>query len=64
LKYVEKTFTVRVTLKDGSSKLLFGVQGTPALAHTKRLKFGKGVLVIEITALPRARGEPAEAKEL
>jgi hypothetical protein len=64
MKYVEKTYGLRVKRKDGSSKLLLGIQGVPVMSRTKHIPVAKDrILVIKITALPRA-GQPGEAKEI
>jgi hypothetical protein len=64
MRYVEKTFSVRVRLRDGTWKMLLGVQGIPTLGHKKRIRIDiDRTLAFQITAMP-ARGEPAQAIEL
>jgi hypothetical protein len=64
-KYVEKIFSVRVKKKDGTSKLLRGVHGTPIVGAIIKVPVGNGQPVVaKITAEPRSPSEPAEAEEI
>jgi hypothetical protein len=65
MKYVEKHFTLRIHRKDGTSKLLLGVTGSPRkLGSVMELKLTKDeVLKVKIVDHPR-REEPAEAIEV
>jgi hypothetical protein len=64
-KYVEKIFSVRVKKKDGTSKLLNGVHGTPIVGAVIKVPVGNGQLLIaKITVEPRSTGKPAQAEEI
>jgi hypothetical protein len=63
-KYVEKIFSVRVKNKDGTSKLLNGVHGTPIVGATIKIPAGNGhLLIAKVTAEPPSPDKPAEAEE-
>jgi hypothetical protein len=65
MKYVEKHFTLRIHRKDGTSKLLLGVTGSPPkIGSVKEIKVAKDeVLKVKVVDHPR-RDEPAEAIEV
>jgi hypothetical protein len=65
MKYVEKHYPLRIHRKDGTSKLLLGVTGSPRkLGSVMELKLTKDeVLKVKIVDHPR-REEPAEAIEV
>jgi hypothetical protein len=65
MRYVEKHFTLRVHRRDGTSKLLLGVIGSPPkVGSIKTIRVAKDeVLKVQIVDQPR-REEPAEAIEL
>jgi hypothetical protein len=65
MKYVEKHFTLRIRRKDGTSKLILGVTGSPPkIGSVKEIKVAKdAVLKVKVVDHPR-RNEPAEAIEV
>jgi hypothetical protein len=65
MKYVEKHFTLRIHRRDGTSKLLLGVTGSPPkIGSIKEIKVAKEeVLKVKVVDPPR-RDEPAEAIEV
>jgi RNA-binding protein YhbY len=65
MKYVEKHYTLRVHRRDGTSKLLLGVTGSPRkIGGVIELALGTNELVkVRMVEHPR-RDEPAEAIEL
>jgi hypothetical protein len=65
MKYVEKHFTLRIHRRDGTSKLLLGVTGSPPkVGSVKTIRLAEDeVLKVKMVDHPR-RGEPAEAIEV
>ena len=65
MKYVEKHFTLRIHRRDGTSKLLLGVTGSPPkVGSVKTIRVAEDeVLKVKMVDHPR-RGEPAEAIEV
>jgi hypothetical protein len=65
MKYIERHFSLRVYRRNGTSKLLLGVTGTPPkIGSLKQIKVAQGeVLTVKIVDHPR-RDEPAEAIEV
>jgi hypothetical protein len=65
MKYVEKHFTLRIHRKDGTSKLLLGVTGSPPkVGSIKTVRVARDeVLKVKMVDHPR-RDEPAEAIEV
>ena len=65
VKYAEKIFSIRVSKRDGTSKVLKGLHGTPMLNEVIHVPVGKDdVLIVKLTAQPDALGQPWEAKEI
>jgi hypothetical protein len=64
MKYVEKHFSLRVHRRDGTSKLLLGVKGSPRkIGSLIEIALGTSeVLKVRMVEHPR-RDEPAEAIE-
>jgi hypothetical protein len=61
---LKKIFSVRVKKKDGTSKLLIGVHGTPIVGATIKIPARNGQLLIaKVTAAP-SPDKPAEAEEI
>ena len=65
MKYVEKHFSLRISRRDGTSKLLLGVTGIPPkVGSIKTIKVAKDeTLKVMVVDHPR-RDEPAEAIEV
>jgi len=65
VKYAEKIFSIRVSKRDGTSKVLKGLHGTPMVNEVIHVPVGKDdVLIVKLTAQPDALGQPWEAKEI
>jgi hypothetical protein len=65
MKYFEKHFSLRVHRKNGTSKLLLGITGSPPkVGSVKKIKLGKDK-VLKVNVVDHPRGdEPAEAIEV
>jgi hypothetical protein len=64
MKYVEKHFTLRIHRRDGTSKLLLGVTGSPKVGSVKTIRVAEDeVLKVKMMDHPR-RDQPAEAIEV
>jgi hypothetical protein len=65
MKYVEKRYTLRVHRRDGTSKLLLGVTGSPPkIGAIREIRVAaREVLKVKMVNYPR-RDEPAEAIEV
>jgi hypothetical protein len=65
MKYVEKHFSLRIRRRDGTSKLLLGVTGSPPkIGAVEEIKVAKDAVVkVKVVDHPR-RDEPAEAIEV
>ena len=67
MRYVERKFSLRVRKTDGTAKLLVGISAAGGVYIGKLIKIPVGknnVLLAEITASPKARDEPWEAKQV
>ena len=67
MKYVERTFSLRVRKTDGTAKLLVGMSGAGSVYIGRVIKIPVGkdnVLVAKITAQPKELDEPWEATEV
>jgi len=65
MKYVEKRFALRIYRRDGTSKLLLGVTGSPPkIGWIREIRMtAREVLKVKMVNYPR-RDEPAEALEV
>jgi hypothetical protein len=65
MKYVAKYFALRIHRRDGTSKLLLGVTGSPPkVGSIRTIRVAKDeVLNVKLVDHPR-RDEPAEAMEV
>jgi hypothetical protein len=65
MKYIKKHFTLRIHRRDGTSKLLLGVTGSPPqVGSVTTIRVAEDeVLKVKIVDHPR-HGEPAEGIEV